>query len=578
MIICGIKLTHDGGIAVIDNGVLKCSIEMEKINNNPRYSDIKDTTVIQDVLESCGYSLEQIDRFVIDGWHGTGQFWDGDPAIKIMNGGDQMSLNVAPYNERTRQENILARYDFGNKLCIGNKKYNYSSYMHVTGHVISAYSSSPFSKKGESAYVLVWDGGQYPRLYYFDARTNAIKNLGHLFLILGTIYSIFAQYFGPYKKTETELKEDRVKKEIEGYFGGYSVAGKIMSYIALGTVKPELFELFDRIRDEQKEVSNELEHIFSERARRLISPELYSDEDVLATLHVYLENLLLEKLAEKINRYPSLERNLCFSGGCALNIKWNSAIRNSGLFKDVYVPPFPNDSGSAFGAAAAEYITVSNRNSVDWSVYSGPAVKTGSITNGWERSECTVQQLAAILWKTNEPVVFLNGAAELGPRALGNRSILASPQNAKMKDLLNMVKKREYYRPVAPICLEEDAPGIFDPGCKDPFMLFDHKVRTEWKDTIPAICHLDGTARLQTVNKDDNHIVYTLLQEFKKLTGIPLLCNTSANFNGSGFFPDVESAINWGKLNYVWSDNVLYSKQHKIDFSSFLTINVYTEV
>ena len=143
---------------------------------------------------------------------------------------------------------------------------------------------------------------------------------------------------------------------------------------------------------------------------------------------------------------------------------------------------------------------------------------------------------------------------------MGNRSIFAPAGTREIKDTLNRIKGREFYRPVAPICLEEGAKEIFDPRTPDPYMLFDHVVRDGWADRIPAIVHIDGTARLQTVNKQQNAVVHELLSEYKKLTGIPLLCNTSANFPGCGFFPDVKSATEWGGTKYFWSAGRLFTK------------------
>ena len=130
-----------------------------------------------------------------------------------------------------------------------------------------------------------------------------------------------------------------------------------------------------------------------------------------------------------------------------------------------------------------------------------------------------------------------------------------------MKRLLNDVKSREPYRPVAPICLEEHAPTVFDPGTPDPYMLFEHWVRPEWIDRVPAVMHLDGTARLQTVNESDDPNLHAILREYYRCSGIPVLCNTSANYNGRSFFPDVASAIEWGQLDLVWSEGVLYQRE-----------------
>ena len=155
----------------------------------------------------------------------------------------------------------------------------------------------------------------------------------------------------------------------------------------------------------------------------------------------------------------------------------------------------------------------------------------------------------------------MNGRAESGPWALGNRSILAAAVSPDMKLQLNKLKGREAYCPVAPVCLEEDAPEIFTPGHRDPYMLFEHQVKLSWKDRVPAICHIDGTARLQTVNKEQNPGIYFLLKRYKELSGIPLLCNTSANFNGKGFFPDISSVMDWGKVNFIWHAGKLYTKR-----------------
>jgi carbamoyltransferase len=198
---------------------------------------------------------------------------------------------------------------------------------------------------------------------------------------------------------------------------------------------------------------------------------------------------------------------------------------------------------------------------LEWDVYCGPELEAPDMLSGWQKYEVTIGEVAAILHTSGEPVICLQGRAEIGPRALGNRSILASPATHEMKNVLNRVKDREPYRPVAPICMEEHAHQIFNPGSPDPYMLFDHRVREGWEEKVPAICHLDGTARLQTISQSQNALVYELLSEFKRLSGLPLLCNTSANYNGKGFFPDVKSVMEWGQVNFIWSKGYLYIKK-----------------
>lgn len=157
-------------------------------------------------------------------------------------------------------------------------------------------------------------------------------------------------------------------------------------------------------------------------------------------------------------------------------------------------------------------------------------------------------------------MVFLTGRAEPGPRTLGHHSILAPAVDPAMKDHLNDVKQREPYRPVAPVCLAHRASEVFAPDTADPYMLFDHDVRPRWRDRVPAVCHLDGSARIQTVTAEQEPTIFALLTAYEQLSGVPLLCNTSANPKGSGFVPDVRSAMDWGRIPQIWSDGRLYER------------------
>jgi carbamoyltransferase len=563
MIICGLKLTHDGSVALIKDGKLVFNVELEKLNNNPRYTGIDDTYIITEILNENGFDISDVDHFAVDGWGGDDQdelaiqprleIGEQNNKLSAFNKNETYKMDIALYEEKTLKSNVLEGRKFSG-LKIGNANLEYYSYLHVAGHIMSAYSSSVFSKKGESSYILVWDGGMYPRLYYFNAELKNVENLGPIFLFIGNMYTIFSQHFGPFKVSGNFAKDN------------LSIAGKVMAYIALGKVRRELFEHFDKIYTEFYTTPMGFANIFANEFKKKIEGQGYSDEDILTSFHIYLEEMIVEKLVKKIRRHDKKCGNLCIAGGCALNIKWNSAIRTSGMFNEVYVPPFPNDSGSAIGNACCTMLDKMRISFLDWDVYSGPKIKKNKPSEGWTSREFSIEDLARLLYENDEPVVFLNGNSELGPRALGNRSIIAPATKVKMKDVLNMIKKREYYRPVSPICLEERAREVFDPGIPDPYMLFDHKVRENWEGKIPAVCHLDKTARLQTVKTEQNKVVAELLAEYERLSGIPLLCNTSANFKGSGFFPDISSAANWNMANYIWCDNVLYEKKDKLKF------------
>jgi acyl carrier protein len=134
-----------------------------------------------------------------------------------------------------------------------------------------------------------------------------------------------------------------------------------------------------------------------------------------------------------------------------------------------------------------------------------------------------------------------------------------------MKDRLNVIKGRAGYRPIAPICLSALSSDVFVPGSDDPYMLFEHRLRDGWADRIPAIVHLDGTARLQTIDLAADSVTARILAAYVEISGIPVLCNTSANFNGRGFFPDVASAAKWGGTRYIWSAGALYINPQALD-------------
>lgn len=548
MKILGIKVTHDAGIALVHDGKLIFSYELEKISNNQRHVDFRvDFSWIDNCLNEYGFSLDQIDTIVFDGWH-KNKYDIADEGSKI-----KLTLNEYGWSNGFDSDTLAAT-----KGEIESRKINYYSTMHVSGHIYSAYCSSPFAKNNENSFILIWDGAIFPRLLFFKAKENQIVDLGFLFPILGNFYAFFSNHFPPFDRDkiwDTKNENDHNKVHL-------SLAGKVMAYIGMGKTNRDLlsnfYKLFADIPNENKN-KEPTEYRYTFLFQSILSNYSHlSSADILATMHSFIGNLLVNELRKAIRNASFVSDNLCYSGGCALNIKWNTQIRGSGLFNNIWIPPFPNDSGSAIGAACTMMMKLTNNKVLDWNVYSGPSLAAEIAPPLSKSRECCLSELACIL-ATDEPVVFLEKRAEVGPRALGNRSILASPVSSMMKEVLNKIKQRESYRPVAPVCLEDEAPNIFDPGFPDPYMLFEHKIRKAWRNRIPAVEHLDGSARLQTINKQQNSTLFKLITEFYKITGIPLLCNTSANFRGKGFFPSVESALHWSKCKYVWSDGLLYT-------------------
>jgi len=241
-------------------------------------------------------------------------------------------------------------------------------------------------------------------------------------------------------------------------------------------------------------------------------------------------------------------RPLCIGGGCGLNVQINSRLLNDGVVERLYVPPACSDCGLSSGAALYYYHSIygGDFNGLWWhDPYAGTDIMNKELLAQFEPLKFhKVLESAAPRLANGEIAAWCQGRSEIGPRALGNRSILADPRREDMKDIINKrIKRRQYWRPFAPVCLEEDASEWFEIDHPQPYMLEAPMVRREKASTIPAVVHADGSSRLQTVNKWQNRRLYRLLSEFKKLTGVPILLNTSLNRKGYPICNDVKIVL-----------------------------------
>jgi carbamoyltransferase len=249
-------------------------------------------------------------------------------------------------------------------------------------------------------------------------------------------------------------------------------------------------------------------------------------------------------------------KNLCIAGGVALNCVANGLIEREAGFDNVWIQPAAGDDGVAIGCAYYGRLALQKkpRVYVMRHAYHGVAYTATQAREPLEKrivrfvttqkkSENLGADAAEILAEGNV-VGWFQGRSEFGPRALGNRSILADPRKAEMKDRLNSrVKHRQSFRPFAPLVLADRAGDVFEGDAESPFMLIAKRVRPEWRDKIPAVTHVDGTARVQTVREDTNEILYRLLREFEALTGVPVLLNTSFNVKGEPIVETPSDAV-----------------------------------
>jgi len=246
--------------------------------------------------------------------------------------------------------------------------------------------------------------------------------------------------------------------------------------------------------------------------------------DIAAAAQMVYEQRLNEfmRMAKSITG----KNNLVFMGGCALNSSANTILWK--IFKDIWIMPNPGDAGSSLGAAAAFY-----GKHTEWKTpYLGY-----NIEGNYPINEILLEL------KTNKIAAVANGRAEYGPRALGNRSILADPRDPDIKDKVNMIKQREQFRPFAPVVLEEFASEWFDMDFVSPYMQY--TVKCKQPDKIPSVVHKDGTSRVQTVSRDQHPGLHMLLRKWYWDTGCPVLLNTSLNIKGQPLINNEQDVLDW---------------------------------
>jgi carbamoyltransferase len=292
----------------------------------------------------------------------------------------------------------------------------------------------------------------------------------------------------------------------------------------------------------------DLDETFGPR-RALGEPLEQRHFDVAAGLQTVLEETVLD-LARWLHARTGLP-DLCLAGGVALNCVMNARLRDEGPFRRIFVQPAAGDAGTALGAASVvdarlrgEPLPYTMNNA-----YLGPEFSDAEIQRALDRAKLRysrppdIADAVAALLAQDKIAGWFQGRMEFGPRALGARSIVASPADPRMKDRLNAIKDREDFRPVAPAVLAESAADYFAPGDASPFMLFISDVRPERAAEIPAVRHQDGTARIQTVSAQDAPLFHRLIDAFRRRSGVPVIVNTSFNTMGQPIVCTPDDAI-----------------------------------
>lgn len=416
---------------------------------------------------------------------------------------------------------------------------------HHLAHAASAFLVSPFKK----AAILTVDGvGEWTTTAYGIGKGNKIHLMEEIKFphSLGLLYSTITAYLG-FSVNNSE----------------YKVMG-LSAHGTMGKEKNEYYKKLKRVIDIKEDGSYKLnmDYFIFHYAGRMPSKKLCAllngpvrkpeseitqrHKDIAAALQIMLEEVMT-KILKYIYKVTKCS-NIVLAGGVALNSVYNGKILKNTPFKRIWIQPDAGDGGTSIGAASYIYNTILNhkRKYVLKDAYLGPEFSANEIKKilgdnkinyskfkDWRK---LIKNTAKLIFENNV-VGWFQGRMEWGPRALGARSILSNPLNPEMKEILNLkVKHREKFRPFAPVVCEEDALKYFD--CDKPipeaadFMLMVYPIKEQWQKKIPAVTHVDGSGRLQTIRRHQNPLYYGLIKEFGRLSGIPILINTSFNIRG----------------------------------------------
>lgn len=416
---------------------------------------------------------------------------------------------------------------------------------HHDAHMGSTFLVSPFERSA----ILTVDGlGEYESCVHAVGSGNQVKRLNNVNFphSLGSMYACISHFLSYVPEhDEGKVMGLAAYGDRDAYYREFS---KIVRLKKDGTYELDLsYFAYHRMRDTW--LTEKFYKIFGPRRKR---DEPINDRHraVAAAAQRVLEDTILH-MTEHLHRRTK-ETALCVAGGVALNSVTNGLILEQGYFKDIFIQPASGDNGLPIGCAFWVYNVMygRKRNYVARDTYLGPEYSDDQIRKALadyglpaERSDNVARDTARML-SEKKVIGLYQGRMEFGPRALGNRSIIADPRHEDMKDIVNKkVKFREDYRPFAPAVLAERCLEYFENDYYSPYMLLVYRVRPEKKAEIPAVVHADDTGRIQTVERRDNPRYHDIIVEFEKLTGVPIILNTSFNIKDEPIVCTPEDAI-----------------------------------
>jgi len=540
---------HDSAACIVKDGEVLAFAEEERFNRKKHTHEFPQGAV-QFCLDFAGIDFSEVSH--------VGFFWNPYkeilykwlPFFRFLPYSLSLFKRDAAINPLMRRiASMLGAKRHLNMLFDGRKSEALPQFHfvdHHISHAASCYLVSPF----DEAAIFVADGyAEHDSTLMAHGRGGEIEKLETVKfpVSLGQLYGAVTEYLG-FRICDGE--------------------GKVMALASFG--EPRYEDLFDRIvlptSNGQykfdfsylgyqhygllKTVSDKfISETAPIRKRESELPQVYMD--VAASLQQCLEKHYFRMLNVLYERTKC--PNLCLAGGMVLNSVANGKILEKTPFENVFIQPAANDAGSSLGSAMFLYHKfASNPQRVPLNhAYGGPSFTDEQVEAALKRSSLAYRRSTAVEIKTAKLIAdgnivgWFQGRMEFGPRALGNRSILADPRKAEMKDILNQrVKHRESFRPFAPSIKEEKLSEFFESNAPEPYMLKVYRIRPEKLGLIPAAAHVDGTGRVQSVSQDVNPRYYKLIDEFEKLTGVPVVVNTSFNVRGEPIVCTPQDAIN----------------------------------
>ena len=416
---------------------------------------------------------------------------------------------------------------------------------HHLSHAAGSFLISPFEK----AAILTIDGvGEWTTTTCGIGNENDINLMKEIKFpnSIGLIYSTITAYLG-FSVNNSEYKVmglssyGDMNKSTNKY---YKKLKKIIDLKEDGSYKNNMNYFIYHYAD--KMPSRELCKLLDGPIRKPDEEITKRHKDIAAALQLLTADIIT-KILNYVHKITKCD-NLILSGGVALNSVYNGRILRNTRFKRIWIQPDPGDGGTSIGTASYIYHSIlgNKRNFILKDAYLGPGYSTEEVRNFLDKNKIKyteiksekelLEKTARLIYKDNV-VGWFQGRMEWGPRALGARSILSNPCNKKMKEILNIkVKHREKFRPFAPVVCEDDALKYFDCDIPIPepadFMLMVYPIKKQWQKEISAVTHVDGSGRLQTIRRSQNHLYYDLIKQFGKLSRIPILINTSFNIRG----------------------------------------------